>query len=41
MEMPPTGGRTLLKILSASCRPDWQELWGRSTTCREEDGWLR
>lgn len=31
-EIPPTGGRTLLKRRSASCRPDWQELWGRRTT---------
>lgn len=31
-EIPPTGGRTLLKIRKANCRPDWQLLWGRSTT---------
>lgn len=32
-EIPPTGGRTLLKMRSANWRPDWQVLWGRSTTC--------
>lgn len=35
-EMPPTGGRTLLKRRRASCLPDWQELWGRRTTYRTE-----
>lgn len=32
-EIPPTGGRTLLKMRSANWRADWQVLWGRSTTC--------
>lgn len=34
-EIPPTGGRTLLKMRRASWRPDWQGLWGRNTTCRQ------
>lgn len=35
-EIPPTGGRTLLKIRRASWRPDWQGLWGRKTTYNTE-----
>lgn len=31
-EIPPTGGRTLLKIRKANWRPAWQVLWGRRTT---------
>lgn len=35
-EIPPTGGRTLLKMRRASWRPDWQGLWGRRTTYNTE-----
>lgn len=34
-EIPPTGGRTLLKMRKANWRPNWQLLWGRRTTWKK------